>query len=251
MGTKRYIEIEDDSDPSAVYVFEVDFLLSSWRCTYGGTCKGVLDHLPAKLGCCQYGVHLTKGDRKRLRKLVVPLAESGLWENAAEAAENGWWERTENDELNTVIYKGACIFANHSEELKGCSLIRYGMQQGVEFGKYWPQTCRIAPFVSNVAEHYSGKEHTFIVPWNHYTWDYAREGHAYGEWSCTCDADNYSEARTPVFYRFKHELAECSTPEVVEQLQSVLEQEFGMSNLPAAVPVQFNGRKDGRLPLPV
>lgn len=247
MGTKRYIEVEHDSNPGTIYAFDADFLMSSWHCTYGTTCKGPLDHLPAKLGCCQFGVTLSKGDRKRLRQIIVPLAESGLWENAKAAAEHGWWFKVDGD-LNTVVYKGACIFANHDENV-GCALIHYGMQQGTEFGHHWPSVCRIAPFVTNVVEHWSGKEHAFIIPWNHYTWDVQREGHAYAGWACTCDEDNYRGEREPVFYRFRNELVECSTSEVVDMLQDTLERDFGMRNIPEWTPVQFNGRRDGRLQL--
>jgi hypothetical protein len=248
---KRYVEIEDDSDPDSVYVFDIDFLLSSYRCTYGGGCQGHRDTHPPVSGCCTFGVEVTKGDRKRIKRLMPELIDSGLWENADVAEEEGWLVKAKdspNGSDNTRVHKGICIFSNRGDK-PGCIFHVLATEKGDDPYDYKPSVCRNVPLSTNIHAHQSGKSLIIVAAWDHYTFDPERMGNKFIDWACPQDEVNYMQEMIPVFYRFRRALIHYSTEEVVDKLQQYLEQMHVMEEKPVWQPVAFSGRRDGRLDL--
>ena len=216
---RNYVHIEADDDPGTIFVFDVDFLMSNWGCTWGTTCKCTTDSRPNSYGCCVYGVQVTKGDRRRIRALLPALSESGLWEHQGEADEHGVWEKTEDGTWNTTTTNGGCIFLNRES---GCSLHLLALQDGKDPWDYKPHECSIAPFFSHRVDHWSGNELFYIVPWDWWLWSTERDGTPAVDWACTYDEENYAEARTAVFYRYRRELEASSSKGVVKKLEKFL-----------------------------
>lgn len=246
----RYVELEDESDPDSIYMFDIDFVLSSWGCTFGTTCPGHRDTHPGVLGCCTFGVVLSKGDIKRIKKIMPRLAASGMWENADVAYEDGFYYKEVDvdgaDYFNTVVHRGACIFANRGER-PGCSLHILAMDEGGDPYEYKPRTCSHMPVTRSIYPHRTGKNLIVVHAWDWHTWDANQEGHAYIDWACPQDEANYAHDRTPVFYRYRKALVAMSTERVVDRLQEHLEKFAGMKNDTGWYPVALKGRADGRL----
>ena len=217
---RNYVHIEADDDPGTIYAFDVDFLMSNWGCTWGTTCKCTMDNRPNNYGCCAFGVEVTKGDRRRIKALLPELRKSGLWANQEHGDEWGVWEKMGDGGWNTTITNGACVFMDQE---KGCTLHLLAVRDGKDPWDYKPNECSIAPFFSHtIEEHWSGNDLVYIVPWDWWLWSTARDGTPAIDWACTYDAENYAEARTPVFHRFRRELEHSSSKGVVKKLEKFL-----------------------------
>ena len=240
--TRRWITIVDPDEPHFLYTFDMEFLLSSWECSFGrGECKGHRDGHRGR-GCCTYGAVLTPADRRKAAELIPRLAELGLWENAEWAAENGWAEKYENADTNTTIVERTCVFFNrHSGSENGCAFHRLAIKEGKDPTIISPPSAAMLPSSSTIANITRAGRKSF---WWRGIMDLGSQSHwrAIYRLGFTSDSNQYS-ARTPVFERYRRAIINASTVYVADRLEEELRAEICREG--EWVPVTFQG--DGRL----
>jgi hypothetical protein len=148
--------------------FNVSWLLSSWACIFGKGCPGVLiTGAMEDRGCCQIGVHLTKGDDlNRVNKYVKQLTDEDLDANLlADIKKNGWKVKERDPHYRDVghtahtrIVDGACVLANRasgSTGKLGCSLHVLANRLGIHPSETKPDICWQIPM--SVTDEYNEK----------------------------------------------------------------------------------------------
>jgi hypothetical protein len=189
--TRRdWTSFEHDGD---TWLFDLTFLLSSWRCIYGNGCRGVLEEDATELeqGCCTYGAHFAdKADRVRVRGFIKELDDS-QWQNRREARKlGGPIHKNSDGDWVTRQHEGACIMLNGPGFARGagCALHVGAMDAGVNPLEWKPEVCWQVPL--RLSHHTDEVGHTTYTlrEWTRRDWG---EGGFDFHWWCTESAEAF------------------------------------------------------------
>lgn len=179
-------------------MFDLTFLLSSWRCIYGAGCKGVLPENASELqqGCCTYGAHFAdKDDRVRVRRLIDRLDES-QWQNRAAALDaGGAIHRNDEGEWVTRQHEGACIMQNGPkfDRGAGCALHVAALDASENPIDWKPEVCWQLPLRLTYTEDEVGHTTYTLREWTRRDWgDGGEEFH----WWCTEGPEAFGPSAT-------------------------------------------------------
>ena len=213
---REWLSFEHDGE---TYLFDMTFLLSSWRCIFGAGCKGVLPEDATELGhgCCSYGAHFADAaDRRRVLRLARRLTDE-QWELRGVAEDlGGPVARNSDGEWTTRVHDGACIFLNRGDGPRGvgCALHVAALDAGESFVDWKPEVCWQVPL--RLTHHTDEVGHTTwtLRDWKRRDWG---EGGEEFHWWCTESPDAFTSS-TPVLVSLRDEIVALVGEEVYERL---------------------------------
>jgi hypothetical protein len=205
-----------------VWRFDARFLRSSWRCIYGGGCRGLhrtQDPLRAD-GCCTEGAAFTDGEDFAIVSRAVAKLDPARWQYAATAKRIGWFKRLPNGLVGTRVVDGACIFLNRPGFVTGagCALHFASLDRGERPIDGKPNVCWQFPLRRTNTVDVDGVEVSTIHPWVASDWK-ATGGER--SWFCTSASEAFT-AVDPVWQTLADELREITGAAVYESLIEVL-----------------------------
>ncbi len=187
----------DDGD---VWLFDLAFFGSGWRCIYGDGCAGIEaeEDTAGNRGCCSYGAHFAdEADLNRVMEVAAALPES-VWQfhdhGATGTDIEDWVEclTTVNDDGDRVsaIVDGACVFLNRNDFATGpgCALHFAAVAAELEPLEWKPEVCWQLPI--RVEHHVDDNGHHthFVRQWTRADWGESGEDLA---WWCAEDPSAY------------------------------------------------------------
>lgn len=140
----------------------MEFLLSSYECSWGTTCKGINPERP-DLGCCANGAYLDDADVELLKKRV-PTLSADVWENRREKYLEKVVEKNRFGIPKSKQYKTAlldpkdsvsgCVFANSAgfSGGTGCALHISALAHGENPIDWKPSICWQMPLLADYSE---------------------------------------------------------------------------------------------------
>lgn len=202
--------------------FDGRFLRSSWRCIYGGGCRGLhrsQDALRAD-GCCTEGAALTDAEDFMIVSDAVAELDPARWQFSSVATRKGWFKRLPNGVVGTRVVQEACIFLNRPGFVTGagCALHFASLDRGERPMDGKPNICWQFPLrrADHVDE--AGVDVVTIGAWRASDWK-ADGGER--SWFCTTAPEAFV-ATDPVWRTLADELKEITGPEVYELLVATL-----------------------------
>ncbi len=211
----------EDPDEERTWVFDVTFLLSSWKCIYGEGCQGVLTEAAPELehGCCSYGAHLVDAqDARRVRAAADRLAED-QWQ-FKKRARGKPLRLTRSGEVVTRITEGACIFLNRPgfPGGAGCALHRAALESGRQPLELKPEVCWQLPVRRQDETTPDGRVVSTVRQWDRSDWG---PGGDEFHWWCTEGPEAFV-GKEPVFKSLEPELVALVGRRVFDMLVSYL-----------------------------
>ncbi len=224
----EYVSFEDE-DEDRTWLFDVTFLMSSWRCLWGHGCLGVLTAPAQELeqGCCSYGAHMT-GDEDALRTMdAAGKLEPRYWQYWREGSRRGVLKQVGGGAQATRIVAGACIFLNRPgfEGGTGCAFHLAALAKGEDPSDLKPDVCWQLPLRREDHDSSDGHVTTVIGPWTRRNWG---PGGSEFHWWCTEATEAFSGPE-PVVVAYEHELVKMVGEAVFNRLRSYLENQKGLS----------------------
>lgn len=224
MIEREWVSITNPDDPYDRYVFDVTFLLSSYRCIYGAGCPGTTTGAGPEVGCCSLGAHYVDDeDRERVEAMVERLGPEHM-QHYATAARDGVTAKLPDGERRTRVRDGACIFLNRNgwHAGSGCALHQYAVARGEHHMTYKPEVCWMVPLRREVAEQTADDGETLwittITSYERGAWG---PGGADFDWWCTEQPEAYV-GEEPVYESMEQELRSMTTDGVYEELAAYL-----------------------------
>ena len=156
---KRWIEVRT---PKSAWLIDMDFMLSSYECSWGTSCKGINPSAP-DLGCCANGAYLDEKDIALLEKRVPQLTPEN-WQNYGadyleKVVERNKFGIPKDKQFKTALVDpkdsvSGCVFANREGfgGGKGCALHIGAMQAGEDFIDWKPSICWQMPLLADYSE---------------------------------------------------------------------------------------------------
>ncbi len=213
-------------------MFDITFLLSSWKCIFGQGCKGVLDQDATEMmqGCCSYGAHFSgKKDIARVKRAAKTLTDE-QWQFKSIGTKNGITRKEEGETL-TALVDDACIFLNRPGFAggPGCALHRAAMDQDVPHLLLKPDVCWQLPLRQiDLMDENTGYLTSMITQWERKHWGPAGEDF---HWWCTDSPEAFVGA-VPAYEGLREELRAMTSDSVFEALIVYLEERRGVTMLP-------------------
>ena len=139
---RAWIEFVDPADADQWFRCDLTWLTSRWMCIFGQGCGGILPGRPDD-GCCSLGAHFADGDdRKRVQKASKRLTAE-QWQYRAEGRADGIVEMDDDEEPQTRVVDGACVFLNRPGFAggAGCALHILAVSEGVPPLELKPEVC--------------------------------------------------------------------------------------------------------------
>lgn len=206
---------DDDGNPTQVVRADLTWLTSSWNCTFGRGCPGVVAGR-ADDGCCTLGAHFSEpADEARVARAVARLTP-GTWQYATTHAD-AWAvdDDEEPDDRRTAVVDGACVLLNRPGwaasgpgRSAGCALHALALAEGREPLQLKPDVCWQLPLrrTYRTVERPDGTEYLEVS-----VGEYDRRGWGPGgldlDRYCTGDPQAHRGA-TPVVDSLRAELVE-------------------------------------------
>jgi hypothetical protein len=223
----------DDPDEERVWLFDVTFLASGWKCIYGEGCPGIeAEAAPERaIGCCSHGAHFTdKDDVARVKKYAARLTDS-QWQFRGLALAQGSLARgaLTKDEATgdtvTRVHDGACIFLNRPgfPGGPGCALHRAAIDAGDQPLEWKPEVCWQVPIRREDHDQPDGSVLSIVGEWARSHW--GEGGHDFGWW-CTEEASAF-QAPVPVYVHSEAELTALTSAKVYSMLATYLDERTG------------------------
>ncbi|MEL7155151.1 MAG: hypothetical protein AAFN30_00975 [Actinomycetota bacterium] len=219
---RQWLELTDAD--GATWLFDVDFLLSDYRCIYGEGCRSIEPEPdPTEtIGCCSHGAHFIDGDDRRRVAAAADRLTPEQWQFHPRAAERGGpLKKKKSGEWVTRKAMGACIFLNRAGFAGGggCALHIGALEAGERPLDWKPQVCWQVPIRLDVHTDDYGHETVMVRAWQRRDWG---PGGAEFNWWCTESPE--AHVGTEPFYRTAaEELAELLGPELHRQLVANLD----------------------------
>lgn len=199
--------------------FDARFLRSSWRCIYGGGCRGLhwsQDSARAD-GCCTEGAALTDAQDFVIVSKAVARLDPQKWQYAARAKRVGWFKQLPNGVVGTRVTNEGCIFLNRpgfAPTGAGCALHFASIERGERPLDGKPNVCWQFPLRRTDSADDHGRETSMIHPWMSNDWKAAGGTR---EWFCTTSAEAFT-AKDPVWKTLSEELCEIVGEAVYAEL---------------------------------
>lgn len=220
---KEHVSFRDPASPERVWTFDVTFLASTYRCTYGcgcGDASGIGE-------CCAHGVGLwldednrkqCKADEKQIRKRIKELTDDE-WQLRGEAKRRGGAIKRPGGRPFTRVVDGGCIMNNRAGFAggAGCALHLAALRRGESPLDWKPRACWMVPIMR---EELSGHEVLIRAVENV---DWAPDGDDEPlPWWCIDDAANYAGGE-PVYRTMREELVRLVGQDVYDELAAYLD----------------------------
>jgi len=207
VSAREWVSIPDPEE-QRIWVLDVTFLASGWRCVFGECCQGVLTEPVPELvqGCCSYGAHFTDADDvARVEKAAATLTDD-QWQFAKQGRKRGIVKLNRSGETVSRLVDDACVFLNRPgfPGGPGCALHRAAMERGVPHHELKPDVCWQLPLrrVDEVDEGHDGRVTSTIMQWDREHWGAGGEEFA---WWCTEAPEAFTGAE-PVYVSMRGEL---------------------------------------------
>jgi hypothetical protein len=219
-GVRRWIELED-ATARRRFLFDLDFLTSTWSCRYGCGCRGLASPSDpaAQRGCCDHGAYLTgEVDRRRVLGAAGELDET-RWQ-FARASRGRVLARAPGGSERTRVIGGACVFLNRPgfPGGAGCALHRLALETGRRPLELKPDVCWQLPLRRTEVVEPDGSVLWTITEWRRAHWG---PGGADFGWWCTEDPRCYPDG-PPVWQSMRAELEALVGEPVYRRLASRL-----------------------------
>lgn len=222
---KELVSFRDPSSPEQVWTFDLTFMTSTYRCSFGCGCgdeTGVGE-------CCRYGVGIwldeddrkqCKADEKALRRRIKQLGDDE-WQLRAEAERRGGpLKRVGGRKPFTRVVDGACVFSNRAgfEGGTGCALHRAALRRGESPLDWKPRACWMVPIMREELEDGS----VLIRAVANVDWSPDGDDEPL-PWWCIDDAANYAGTE-PVYRHMREELVRLCGDAVYDQLAAYIDE---------------------------
>lgn len=171
-GTTEFVTFKDQDDH--LWTFDVGWMLSTWRCTYGEGCPGAFGQ--GNTGCCDIGFSFESAERAGIEANIAKLTPE-TWDNHEKWATKRWWYKRDDgdDDYNSkVVIDGkrvdpdtpgaTCVF-NNVKSGTGCAFHHAALQAGESPLDWKPDVCWMVPMS---VEHED--EETFVGPMKNLHW---------------------------------------------------------------------------------
>lgn len=206
---RAWVEFPDPADDEQVFRCDLTWLTSRWTCVFGRGCQGI-EEGRASDGCCTLGAHFSdEDDEQRVLEHASRLTPE-TWQYHAEGTEHGVVEVNEDDERQTRLVDGACVFLNRPgfPGGTGCSLHTLALAEGREPLETKPDVCWQLP-IRRTYEWTDRPDDTQVLVVS--IGEYDRRGWGPGghdlHWWCT-SATSAHGAGEPVYKSYRPELTE-------------------------------------------
>jgi hypothetical protein len=227
----QWISLSDAG--GATWLFDLDFLLSSYECIYGRGCPSIEPEPDptGTIGCCSHGAHLVDGaDRRRVEKRAASLT-GAEWQHKARADKRGGPVKKKGGDWTTRKAAGACIFLNGDgfPGGSGCALHAAALARGERPLDWKPTVCWQVPIRLDVHTDDYGHETVLVRAWQRRDWGPGGEDF---HWWCT-EEPAANQAPTPLYVTCREELTELCGEELYLRLAACLDRRRD----PAGTPV--------------
>ena len=251
------------SSDGVEYGLHLNFMFSTWGCTFGGACPGIIydddETYNPPAGCCGDGAYIDgPEDYDKTAKWVQQLTYEDLEPKYLDdVRKNGWAVvrslNPSNYQVKTRVRDGACIFANRGSSKVdgkiGCAFLHLSARitaQGVEKVSHthtMPEVCWQLPFKRSDQHAEDGTlVSRTIYPWHVSEWYQSGEDEGGMKWWCVDDAENYSHNGEPVFRTAKNELVALMGQETYDEILPELERRYALNYVEKMRPAQPDGR---------
>ena len=163
----------DIPTPERIWRFDAQFLRSSWKCIYGGGCRGLhrsQDSARAD-GCCTVGAGLTDAEDFLIVSAAMKRLDPTTWQFAREATNKPWFKRLPNGRVATRVVQHACIFLNRPgfPTGPGCAFHFAAVEAGESHVDWKPNVCWQFPIRrTNTTE--DGRDIATLRAWRRQDW---------------------------------------------------------------------------------
>ena len=219
LESTTYIEV---ATADRLWRFHEAFLRSSWRCIYGGGCRGlhVSQDAARADGCCTEGAALTDAEDFMIVSRAVAQLDPTKWQYAAAAKRSGWHKRLPNGIVGTRVVDAACIFLNRPgfSTGPGCALHFASLERGERPIDGKPNICWQFPLRRSDSVGANGVVVSTISPWIASDWKAAG---GVRNWFCTSAPEAFV-AEDAVWKTLADELQEIVGADVYAELVAAL-----------------------------
>lgn len=178
----RWVSFTDDEDTT--WLFDLTFLLSDWRCTFGSGCQGTEPEDNGARGCCAHGAHLVDDEEREILVAAAERLSDAQWQNRSLIATDDDLFEHRDDEMLTTQIDDACVFLNDQTFAggHGCALHIGAVAAGEAPMDWKPQVCWQLPFRFEEYEDAAGTTTKVLRAWRRSDWG---EGGGDFGWWCT------------------------------------------------------------------
>ncbi len=219
---RRLLSIPDPEDEAATWVFDLDWLESSYMCVFGSGCQGIKAErsVTEKVGCCSHGAHFVDSDDEEKVAGYVSRLSSDQWQFINKGRRGGWSKSDGTDRVTRTV-DGACIFANRPGFAggAGCALHAAALQAGERPLDWKPQVCWQVPIrIDYHCDDYGYRTNT-VREWRRRDW--GPGGDDFGWW-CT-ESSRAFVGKEPVWRTLGDEISELIGAVVYRELVKALD----------------------------
>lgn len=221
---KELVSFRDLDVPGRVWTFDVTFMTSTYRCTWGCGCGDATG-----VGfCCTLGVTLwtdedepeqCAADEARVRGRIAELGPDE-WQFHDEAARRGGPLKLVGGAPHTRVVDGGCIFNNRAGFAggAGCAFHLAALRRGESFVEWKPRTCWMMPLMrEELAE-----GEILIRAVRNSDWSADGEDELL-DWWCIDDAANYPDGGPPIYQSLRDELIGVCGEAIYAELAAYLD----------------------------
>ncbi|HEX6391410.1 MAG TPA: hypothetical protein VFZ89_18240 [Solirubrobacteraceae bacterium] len=222
---KELVSFRDPASPQQVWTFDVTFMTSTYRCTWGCGCGD-----ETGVGyCCSHGVELwwdadnreqCAADEARVRARIEDLTDEE-WQLRGVAQQRGGAIKTVGDGRPfTRVVDGGCIMNNRAGFAggAGCALHLAALRRGESPLDWKPRTCWMMPLMREELDDGSYVVRAVLnTDWS------GDDEYEPLDWWCIDDAANYAGGPEPVYRTMREELVALCGEAVYTELCAYLD----------------------------
>jgi hypothetical protein len=231
--------MEEIRDGDTVWRFDVEFLLSRWRCIWARGCLGIGSEAAPELGlgCCSVGAEMGDQDEARLISALGATLEPARFQHHAEAGEGGVF--SDDTRTTTRVVDGACIFLNRPGFAggDGCALHLAAIDAGESPIEWKPSVCWQLPIKVDWEPGVGDTEVATVRHWTRADWGEDGETMA---WCCTEGSLAYV-GEQPVIETLRPELEAIAGATVMAELRRRLTDRQGRGTTRPSAGASPNG----------
>lgn len=221
----RWISFGDEENTT--WLFDLSFLTSGWRCTFGSTCQGTEPGDHGARGCCAHGAHLIDDEEHELVMAMANRLTPQQWQHHGLVDHPDDLFDTVDGEPTTRRVNEACIFLNDRDFAggHGCALHIGALAHGERPLDWKPAVCWQVPFRLEEYEDGAGTTTVVVRAWRRSDWG---DGGADFGWWCTDEPPVAASASEQTWVAHQDELIELVGEWPVAMLNDYLyENHFG------------------------
>jgi len=242
------VSFRDPGSPERVWTFDVTFLTSTYRCTFGCGCGDA-----TWVGeCCVHGVELwwdpddreqCEADEAAVHARIEQLTDDD-WQLRAEAERRGGPIKLVGGRRPfTRVVDGGCIFSNRAgfEGGAGCAFHLAALRRGERPVDWKPRTCWMVPLMREQLD-----DGSYLVrAVRNADWSAGGDDEVL-DWWCVDDAANYRGGGEPVYRALREELTELCGAAVYGELAAYLDARPPVTA--GSLPIAWVGTPTDRVP---